>query len=1700
VHSPRRGGPEAGTLVDLLRERADQTPEAPSVTFLLDGEKQEEAFTYADLDRHARRIAVLLLGSGIRSGDRALLLYPPGLEYLTTYFGCLYAGVIAVPAYPPVLNRPSSQLRSFIANAKPAAALTIAGIAESREPLVEQEPALGTVRWLVTDAADAGLEDGWTRPDLNSETIAFLQYSSGSTTTPKGVIISHANLLVNTRAMCERANLGPESRTVSWLPPYHDAGLIGKVLTPLVGGFQTVLMSPVAFLQRPARWLEAIDHHRATCSAAPNFAFDLCVRKTTPQQRERLDLSSWICAMNTGEPVRAQTLERFSRAFAPSGFRLESFYPCYGLAESTVMVGGPDSNLPPRFARLHRAALQAGDVVDADGAEDGAQVHELVACGYRLPCHRVEIVDPDTREVLGERQIGEIWVNGPSVARGYWDNREATEQTFHAHLADGDSTEFMRTGDLGFLSDGQIHVAGRLKDVILVRGRNHYPQDIECTVEHVDAALRPGCGAAFAVEQDGEEALVVVNEVDRARLGEAEAVLTAVSDAILREHGLQLHSIVLIEKGSLPKTSSGKQQRRATRERLLQGALPVVAEWNASAADPVAGGERVTTSVERPSRTAIESWLVRRLARETERSPERISRDMPFAQLGVDSVAAVALTAELSEWLGAKVEDTAPWDHPTIARLASHLAGEAPAPVGGRRAAPEAEPIAIVGMSCRFPGAPDIDTFRTLLREGRDTTSDVPPERWDAEALYDPEPATPGKIVSRRGGFVRGVDRFDAAFFGIAPAEAAYVDPQQRLLLEVTWEALEHAGQSPAELAGTTSGVFVGIGTADYFHLQAEAGALTAYSATGTAHSVAANRLSYALDLRGPSVAVDTACSSSLVALHLACQSLGAGETDVAIAGGVNLILAPHLSIALSQARMLAPDGRCKAFDASADGYGRGEGCGIVVLKRLSDAVRDGQRVLSLVRGSAVRQDGQTSGLSAPNGPAQQAVIRGALEAAGVTPDRLTYVEAHGTGTPLGDPVETQALAAVLGEGASEGERVCRIGSVKANIGHLEAAAGIAGVIKTVLALSEGERFPQPNFEQLNPRIALDGTRLRVATDWAPWQAGDGSGQLIAGVSSFGFGGTLAHAILEAPPEPTPREPSDERPVHVATLSAHTDTALRELARRVAARLSGAHVPPLPDVAHTLNTGRARLPRRLAVRARTVGDLRGALEGFAAGNPGTVVRPAEGAATRPAVGFLFSGQGAQHPGMTRTLFETSPTYRRALERCAEIADLELGQPLLDLLFAEDGSERLHQTGVAQPALVATEIALTELWRSWGVAPDAVLGHSVGELAAAHVAGVLTLEDAMTLAAVRGTLMQSLPPGGAMAAALATAEAVRTVIDPGQAVDIAAINGTEAVTISGAADAVERASARLEGGGARVTPLRVSHAFHSRLVEPILGQLENAASELAPSAPRIPIVWGLTGELADEAPDGSFWRRQAREPVRFADAVETLDRVLAAAGPAAPRILLEVGPRTTLLGLVRRQLDPADRSFIGSLAGEGGDWEPLLEAVTRMDALGVPVDWRGFDRDYRRSRVPLPTYPFERRRHWFADGRPAGPAAPESSAEPEAPPIGPAPAPSRDQLLALERSERMRRLEEYLAGEVARVLGVPPATLSAHDPLRDAGLDSLMALDVRNRIEAALQVPLPVVSLAEGAAIADLAEGLDELIVHAKDAVQIGVEG
>lgn len=897
------------------------------------------------------------------------------------------------------------------------------------------------------------------------------------------------------------------------------------------------------------------------------------------------------------------------------------------------------------------------------------------------------------------------------------------------------------------------------------------------------------------------------------------------------------------------------------------------------------------------------------------------------------------------------------------------------------------EPIAIIGMACRFPGADNPEEFWALLRDGVDVINEVPADRWNVDDFFSTDPDAPGKTYSRSGGFLRQIDRFDPDFFGISPREAVTMDPQQRLFLEVAWEAMEDAGLIPDRLARTRTGVYAGIGPTEYPPLQlGEKDCIDAYTLIGNAHSIVANRLSYWLDLHGPSLAIDTACSSSLVATHLACHSLRTGESDMAFAGAVFLMVSPLLTISLSKARMLARDGRCKTFDANADGYVRGEGCGIVLLKRLSDALVDGDRILALIRGSAVNQDGRSNGLTAPSALAQQEVLRSALQNAGLDPAAISYIEAHGTGTSLGDPIEFDALKAVYGKQRRDGLS-CAVGSVKTNIGHTEPVAGMAGLIKTILALQHRVIPPHLNLEKLNPNISLENTPFFIPTNLHPWPTCER--RRFAAVSSFGLGGTTGHVLLEEAPDEDPVLLQRERPLHILSLSAKREESLQELASLYAKHLEVHPEAALADICYTANAGRARFSHRLALVGRTSEDMRERLAAAAAGrgSPGLISGQVKGT-TSPKMAWLFTGQGSQYVGMGRQLYDTQPTFRKALERCEELLRSELENPLLKILYPESGeSPLLDETAYTQPALFALEYALAELWRSWGIEPVVVMGHSVGEYVAACIAGVFSLEDGLRLIAERGRLMQALPREGTMAAVFCSLDELGLALDQrSEQISVAAINGPEEIVISGSSEVIQAVLNEVTASGIKVQSLNVSHAFHSPLMEPILDPFEEVAAKLNYNAPKIDLISNLTGEIvkAGQTCDAGYWRRHVREPVRFAAGMQRLHE-------EGCRVLLEVGPHTTLLGMGKKSWPDDSGIWLPSLRKGRDDWQQLLGSLQSLYVSGLDVDWSGFDRDYRRRKVALPTYPFQRQRYWL-ETKPAKTSAIPREATPAGHPL------------------------------------------------------------------------------------------------------------
>jgi acyl transferase domain-containing protein/acyl-CoA synthetase (AMP-forming)/AMP-acid ligase II/acyl carrier protein len=1613
----------ASTIIGVLCGRALYQPDRLAYVFLRDGKSEGARLTYDELERDTRALAAYLASTSA-AGERALLIYPPGLEFIIAFFACLRANLIAVPSplpEPGRLKRTLPRLEAITRDSNATLALTT----EKTLPMLRESwqgiAAFRELQIRATDKAFESLPGPGPAPEPGGKEIAYLQYTSGSTREPRGVMTSHENIMQHSATLRKLWGHKEDSLVVNWLPHFHDFALIDGIIQPLYSGIPSYIMSPLAFLKHPCRWLEAISRYGATHSQAPNFAYDLSVSATTPEQRAALDLSRWRMAGNGSEMVRLKTIESFTRTFACSGLRREALCPGYGLAEATLVVSAKRQRESLRHLHLDASALEKNQILEIAGP--GSRIINAVSCGKPVDGVRVVVVDPRTHMRAPEDMAGELWIAGPSVAGGYWERPDETRMTFQAYLADTGEGPFLRTGDLGFLKDGELYITGRLKDLMIINGLNHHAQDVEYTLEACHPLIRKNRCAAFSITIDEEERPVVLVEIEE-RSEEFSAIVEAIRSALAASHDLDLHGIVLLRKGAIPRTSSGKIQRQASRAAFLSGDLRALAlgEWVKPGKRSRGGGRGTAPrrgGIERlggkKGEAEIQNWLIALLAGHLQCSPETIDIDEPFAHHGFSSKDAVAFVGHLEDWIRRALSPSLFWHYPDIRSLAGFLAGApgtesrtCPAPSQGT--CPDFAPCAIVGMACRFPGgADDPEKFWSLLRRGADAITDLPPERRALEDYCDPDRSAPGKMYTCRGGYLASLDLFDPLFFGISEREAESMDPQQRLLLEVVWEALEGACQDWARLKGSATGVFIAISTSDYRDLLAGSGhyeAIDTYFPTGVTAWGAAGRISYVLGLRGPSMAIDTACSSSLVALDAACQSLETGRCRQAIVGGVNLILSPLGGIAFSRIGALSPDGRCRAFDSEAEGYGRSEGCGALIVKRLSDARADGDNVLAVIRGSAVNHNGRRNGLTAPDANAQIDVIRRALAEAGVHPSDVGYVEAHGSGTVLGDLIELEALRDVMSERPLR-RGPLMVGSVKTNIGHMEAAAGMGGIIKTVLALVKGEIPPHIHFRIPHPHLDWKKIPLEVPVTVTPWPPG----RKLAGVSSFGFSGVNAHVILEeAPRESAPRRKEKvgsagtASPHQILVLSARGRKALGDLAGRYEAFLSDNPRASLADIAYSAAVGRHHLPERLSLVISSPGELGARLGEFRKGEASRVVGEdgvMEG--RRPGIAFLFTGQSSQHRNMGRELFESQPVFRHVIERCDSYLRHHCEKPLIEALYppmaqgaSKERPEALAMGDLIGPgrrdaacfphaplapaALFSVEIALLELWRSWGIRPTHVLGHSLGEYAASCAAGIFSVEDGLRLIMARGRLARELCQAGEMATIFAGDGLIKAIISINslaKGVSIAAINGPEIVTVAGDPDAMKALRALLDREPIRYLGLNVSHAFHSPHMKPMAKAFRKVAEEISFSRPEIPIIANLTGDLASkEMSSADYWCRHLSETVKFSAGVQWLCR-------EGIETFLEIGPDPVLLGLVQSLPGQEEHSlrFLPSLRQGVPDTVQMLQGLGSLYTAGAQVDWEEVHRNSSHRKIALPTYPFQRRRFWFGRG-PGREALPE----------------------------------------------------------------------------------------------------------------------
>ncbi len=1490
-----------GGLHQLFEARAAA---APQVTALC---CEGRTLSFEQLNVRANQLARALRDRGVDRGDRVGVCVERSFDLVVAALAVLKAGAAYVPVDP---DYPAERRELLITDANLAIVLT----SGTTQDMCDTEAA--RCLRIHEDLLAAYAGDNLDR-SVSGADIAYVIYTSGSTGRPKGAANRHSAIRNRLFWMQDRFGLKSDDRVLQKTPFSFDVS-VWELFWPLSTGATMVLARPHGH-REPDYLADLMEQESVTTVHFVPSMLDVFLRTT------HAPCASLRRVILSGEALSHRLQERF---FA---------HPC-GAAELYNLYG-------PTEAAVDVTVWRCRDDRDRDPVPIGKPAAN---------CRIYILNESDEPVPLG--MTGHLTIGGVQVGAGYLNRAELTARAFvdDPFVTGG---RMYRTGDLArWRADGTIEYCGRIDHQVKVGGCRIELGEIEsalCEVGDVSAAV------AIAVRDvrrgDRLVAFVVPTAGARASVQELRSSLQAKLPAYM----VPARILSLAE---LPKTANGKLDRAQLAEMAEQRSDDVSSDAPAvPVAVPTGERTRITTIIANIWSDALGCEVTR--------------FDDSFMELGATSLLLIRVHALLHEAGVGTISVADLFNYPTVNALAAHLAPTVTdvhaLPLQEMATAQSEDRIAVIGMGCRFPGGvTDPDSLWELLVDGVDAVTEVPADRWDADALYDADPGALGKSVSRWGGFIDGVDRFDPAFFNMSPREAASLDPQHRLLLEVSFEALEDAGRYD-RVRGSNTGIYLGICSFDNQARLVTARPLEGlgpYAGTGNVDSMASGRLAYSLGTHGPAISIDTACSSSMVALHLACQALRAGECEMALAAGVNILLRPTWTVYLSRVGMMSPTGRCRAFGAEADGYVRAEGCGVLVLKPLSAALQDGDRVLATIAGTALNQDGRGATLTTPNGIAQKRVIRQALASAGAQPHEIAYVEAHGTGTPLGDPIEADSLAESYGDGR---ETPLLVGSVKSNFGHAEGAAGIAGVLKAVLMLQRGIVPPTLHVEHTNPHIPWSTMPVAVARACVPLPQ-LGSRQLI-GVSSFGFSGTNGHAILERAPE---REACDlpasgdaatsprlTRPLSVLALSGHSSQALVAQAARMHRFVSAHPTANVADLCHSAAVGRGQLPQRAAIVTDGSEQLEPILASLARGERAESVRRSDGACGTPSVAFVFSGQGSQHVGMGRELYASHRHFREALDRSAAMLEPELGVSLTEVMFSDD--DRLRHTAFTQPALVAIELALVELLGSWGVMPTVVIGHSVGEIAAAVTAGAIDAEAALKFAAQRGRLMGDITHRGAMFAVRASEAHVRHVIgERTDAIGIAAINGPGQVVISGDADVAEAVASELTAGGKNVVQLQVSHAFHSHHFDTIMDPLTRCAEALfgARCVPDIPLVGNVQGQLLQHI-DADDWAVHARQAVRFGDGLAT---VLA----SDANIAVEIGPHPVLTPLVRRAWP--EGTTLPTLRRGRGDWSTLLESIAELFVRGVNIDWRAFDAPYERRRLTLPAYPFVRTRHWVDD--------------------------------------------------------------------------------------------------------------------------------
>lgn len=1570
----------ANLLIDSARNARDK-----GIVFI-QNDNSEIFLTYEEMLEKAVYCLGALQKSELKQDDFVMMSFQDNIDFVVAFWACVLGGFVPVPISPPSAFKGKNSSLEKLINVwntleRPIMLCDTSMITNMKNNDVY--PECNQIDMLNISVLRQSSEKGSINL-ASTDKPAFIQFSSGSTNTPKGVILTHKNLLTNITGIIETAQLSSEDKVLSWMPYYHDMGLIGFHLTMVALGMFQINMSPMKFVKRPTLWFDLISKYRITLTSSPNFGYRLLLKRITDKHLKSWDLSSLRLIFNGAEPISVPLVKEFMEKLSVCKLPENSMYMVYGMAEACLAVAFPIEGSKPESLFISRNSLVSKSLAE-EVDENNVDALEVANEGYAISGIQVRIVN-DEGKVVPEKELGEIQIKGDNVTAGYINNPEATRESFQ----DG----WLKTGDTGFMIDGKLCVTGRIKDIIFVNGQNLFAYDIEFKLEEIDG-VEPGkvVIGGWHDENEGREKTAIFSAL-RIKKEDIKEFYGNMLRKINEAFGIVVDYVVVVK--SIPKTTSGKVRRFMMIQSLLDNEYEdTTFTANELLIDEVEHKvEEKSEKIDSVKHSILDNNAdkIREIwAKVLERPAESIAYNQSFLTLGGTSIKAVQILGLLEDEFNIELGHDILINCKTINEMDEYLVRASKENISESNITKkisnginEEDDIAVIEMSCRFPEASSPEEFWNNIVDGKCSISEVPEDRWDINQYYSKD-NDPIKTNCRTGAFINNAFDFDAKLFNISDEEAAVMDPQQRIILELVFEVLERAGYSRKTVSGKSLALYIGAGTNTYqeYHLNTlnmsnlknfdSFGSLTEEEQESILNewknklgvtefhpnllvdniiNMIAARTSQEFDLKGPSITVDTACSSSLVTIHLACQALKKGECELAIAGGINLLLTPTPYIYLSNAGALSTSGVSRVFDSKADGLVPGEGAGLVLLKPLKKALKDKDKVLAVIKASSINNDGHSIGVMAPNPNGQREVIESLYLNNDIDPNEIQYVEAHGTGTKIGDPSEVRALTSAFKRWKPKNNSIA-IGSIKANIGHLLNGAGIASFIKVVLAMNNKIMPPNVNLSELNPSIKFDKTPFYTMREAKNWQVNEGEVRRAA-VNSFGFGGTNCHMVLEELPEIAKEETARqyERDKYVLAASANTEKSLQLKISNLIEYLKSNKENRLGDICYIENTCKTLFKYRSSVVAESIEDLINKLESFQLDN----IR-CEG---QHKVALMFTGQGSQYVGMGRKLYEKLPIFREYIDECTEAFYPHLNKKITDLIYSDEADEKiLEQTNITQPVVFTMDYAFGKLLLDLGIKPAYMMGHSVGEWAAVCLSGVISLQEAAEIITARGKLMGGLQSEGSMCAVFTSGDKLEQLLkDFNGNVWIAAYNVTHQV-ISGETKDIDRFCTILLKEGVGMKKLKVSQAFHSPLMNPMLDAFREVLNKVNFNSPNIPIASNVTGQIMDKPFDTEYWVQHILSSVKFEQSIKYLV-------DNSVDIFIECGPDKVLSRMAGGTQTANNKTILSCSDRKADSLEVILKTLSSLFNLGIDINFEKFESGISYEKVKLPVYPFERK--------------------------------------------------------------------------------------------------------------------------------------